>query len=289
MKDRQPVNYIQTLRDQIDAMIRGFVQSLPSLAIALAILLVTWVVAGIAVRIVGRLTQGTHIREDLRQLFATLIRLAVWIIGLLIALTVAIPSFTPGGAFAGLGIGAVAIGFAFQDIFQNFLAGVLIMLREKMRIGDTIECQGITGRIERITLRETHIRQASGELTVVPNAMLFKNPVKILTDGPVRRDEIIVAVTGDNDLTATPAAIRDALQRLDHIDKARPIVVVAQQITATGIDFLVQWWSEAARDARETKSEVVIAVKRALDETKIAAAPASEPPAPAPPRCVEAR
>ena len=83
---------------------------------------------------------------------------------------------------AGLGIGALAIGFAFQDIFENFLAGVLIMLREKMRIGDMIEVEGMLGKVEKITLRETYIRQLSNELTIMPNSMLFKNAVKILTD-----------------------------------------------------------------------------------------------------------
>jgi small-conductance mechanosensitive channel len=74
-------------------------------------------------------------------------RLLIWLVGLLIAATLVVPGLTPASLFAGLGVGAVAIGFAFQDIFQNFLAGVLIMIREKMRIGDTIECQGISGRV----------------------------------------------------------------------------------------------------------------------------------------------
>ncbi len=70
-------------------------------------------------------------------------KLGIWLVGLMVAATVMMPGLTPASLIAGLGIGAVAIGFAFQDIFENFLAGVLIMLREKMRIGDVIECEGI--------------------------------------------------------------------------------------------------------------------------------------------------
>ena len=264
------MNYVETLQRQIERMGQSFVQALPSLAIAVALLFVTWLASRFAVRITDRITVRSHIREDLKQLLDTLVRLAIWIVGLLIALTVAVPSFTPASAFAGLGVGALAIGFAFQDIFENFLAGVLIMLREKMRISDLIECQGITGRVERITLRETHVRQLSNELTIVPNAVLFKNPVKILTDDVVRRDEITVGVCYDCQLEEAQRIIREAIQGLENVNPDKPVVVVARGFGASSIDFLVQWWAPTTpRDMRLTRSEVVMAVKQALDAAGI--------------------
>jgi small conductance mechanosensitive channel len=260
------VNYIQALHQQIERMARGFVQMLPQLIIALLILFATWLVAKSAVRIADRITKHTHIREDLKQLLDTLVRLAIWVVGIVIALTVAIPSFTPASAFAGLGVGALAIGFAFQDIFENFLAGVLIMLREKMRIGDLIECEGILGKVERITLRETHIRQLSNELTIVPNSKLFKNPVKILTDEVVRRDEIMVGVGYDCDLEEAQRVIRETVEALENVNRDKPVLVAARALGASSVDFLVQWWAPTTpRDMRLTRSEVVIAVKNALD------------------------
>jgi small-conductance mechanosensitive channel len=264
------VNYLQTLQNQIERMVRESIQALPTLAIAIVIITVTWLIARSAVKITDRLTKRTHIREDLKQLLDTLVKLGIWLVGILIALTVAIPSFTPASAFAGLGVSALAIGFAFQDIFQNFLAGVLIMLREKMRITDLIECEGITGRVERISLRETHVRQLSNELTIVPNSVLFKNPVKILTDDVVRRDEITVGVGYDADLEQAQQVIRDAVQGLEHVNSDKPVLVVARTFGASSIDFLVQWWAPAVpRDMRLTRSEVVIAIKKALDAAGI--------------------
>ncbi|MEW9856866.1 mechanosensitive ion channel family protein [Novosphingobium sp. M1R2S20] len=260
------VNYVQALRDQIEDMLRSFIQTLPQLLIALGVVAITWLVAKFAVRIADRITGRTRVREDLKQLLDTLVRLAIWVFGLLIALTVAVPSFTPAGAFAGLGVGALAIGFAFQDIFENFLAGVLIMLREKMRIGDIIEVEGIMGRVEKITLRETHIRQLSNELTIVPNSLLFKNPVKILTDDTVRRNEIVVGVSYDTDLEQARQLIQSTVEGLEHINHDKPVLVFAQEFNSSSIDFLVQWWAQSApRDLRLTKSEVVIAIKKALD------------------------
>lgn len=264
------MNYLDTLQREIEEMGKGFVQMLPSLAIALMVLVITWIVAKIVVRIVGRITQRASIREDLRQLFETLARLAVWIFGSLIAMTVAVPSFTPAGAFAGLGVGALAIGFAFQDIFENFLAGVLIMLRDKMNIGDSVKCQGILGKVERITLRETHLRQFSGELTVLPNAMLFKNPVEILTDQTLRRNEVIVGVAYDTDLEQAYAVIEKAVASVEAIDKDKGTVIFAQEFGASSVDFLVQWWNDTSiQDLRLTKSQVIFAIKQALDEAGI--------------------
>ncbi|MCT2399464.1 mechanosensitive ion channel family protein [Novosphingobium mangrovi (ex Huang et al. 2023)] len=264
------MDYITTLQNQLQSMSESFVHAVPSLIIALAILLVTFVVTRFATKITNRITRHAQIRRDLRQLLETLVRLGIWVGGVIIALTVAVPSFTPGSAFAGLGIGALAIGFAFQDIFENFLAGVLIMLRDKMDIDDVIECNGILGRVEQITLRETHIRQLSNELTVVPNSMLFKNPVKIITDAALRRNEVIVGVSYDTDLEQAEKIITDTLESIEHVSKDKPVLVVAQEFNSSSVDFLVQWWSDSLqRDLRMTKGDVIKAIKRALDDAEI--------------------
>ncbi|WP_338468201.1 mechanosensitive ion channel [Novosphingobium sp. ZN18A2] len=264
------MNYVETLQKQVESMATGLVQALPSLVIAIVILFVTFIAARSAVAIATRLTRATSIRDDLKQLLATLVRLAIWIAGIMIAATVAVPGMTPASLFAGLGVGALAIGFAFQDIFENFLAGVLIMLREKMHIGDLITVEGILGKVERITLRETHIRLLSGELTILPNSVLFKNPVEILTDQSTRRDQIVVGVSYDSDLDASRSAIRKALDSVEGIDQGRGIDILAQEFNSSSIDFLVRWWSDAAqRDRLMTKSDIIFAIKRELDAAGI--------------------
>ena len=264
------MNYLKTLNDQIHEMAKGLIQALPSLGIAMVILIVTWLVARSAAHVADRVTAHAHMRAALKQLVETLVRLGIWLVGILIAATVAVPGLTPAGLFAGLGVGAVAIGFAFQDIFQNFLAGVLIMIREKMRIGDVIECENIVGRVEKITLRETHIRALSNELTIVPNTLLFKNPVKILTDKELRRAEIVVGVSYDTDLDAAAKVIQDAVERTELVLNDKGVEVYAREFGASSIDFLVRFWSKSTpKDVWQAKNAVVRAVKRALDDAGI--------------------
>lgn len=261
---------IDILAKQLWGMWAGFVALVPNMVIALVILLITWVVSRIARRIVDRVTGKASIRESLKQLIHTVVSIGVWVIGLVIAATVVLPGLTPASLVAGLGIGTIAIGFAFQDFFQNFLAGILIMVRKKMRIGDIIECEGIIGRVEHVSLRETHVRKLSNELTIVPNSTLFKNPVEILTDGAQRRHEIVVGVSYDTDLEQARDVIRAAMEGIDIIDQDRRIDIFAREFNSSSIDFLVRWWAGSKPyDMHDSRDRVVRAIKTALDKAGI--------------------
>lgn len=266
------MDYAAAIRTQLDSMWKGFITLLPNFVLALIVVFITWIVVKWAMNIANRMLDRTEARPDLRNLTETLVKLAIWILGLLIALTVAIPGFTPAGMVAGLGVGALAIGFAFQDIFENFLAGVLIMLRDKMNIGDVIEVQGILGKVEKISLRETHVRQLSNELTIMPNSILFKNSVKILTDANMRRDEFTVGVSYDADLDEAEAAIRRGMESgLDGIVEDRPVGIFCRDFGGSSIDWLVQYWCHTAapRDMRLVRTAAIKAVKRELDAAGI--------------------
>ena len=264
------MNYIATLRDQLNDMAVTFVRALPSMAIALFIILLTWIVARFGVKIADLLVGRVEIRPSLKNLIDTVVKLTIWVLGLFIAAVVVMPGLTPASLLAGLGIGAVAIGFAFQDIFENFLAGVLIMVREKMRIGDVIECQGITGKVEHITLRETHVRKLSGELTVVPNSVLFKNPVEILTDMDQRRHEVVVGVSYDTNLDHAADVIHRAVEEAEDVLASKGIDIFATEFNSSSVDFLVRWWAGSTpRSAWESKDKVVRAIKAALDDAGI--------------------
>ncbi|MEE4539270.1 MAG: mechanosensitive ion channel family protein [Erythrobacter sp.] len=261
---------LSTLLDQLNDMGTSFVRLLPQLGIAVLVLIVTSILANFATGIADKLIGRTDLRPSLRQLVETMVKLTVWILGLLIAAIIVFPGLTVGTLIAGLGIGAVAIGFAFQDIFENFLAGVLIMVREKMRIGDVIECEGIMGKVEHITLRETHVRALSGELTIVPNSLLFKNPVEILTDNNQRRFEVVVGVSYATDLDVAAEVIRRSVTVVEEIEADKGLDIFAQEFNSSSVDFLVRWWAKSTpRGGWESRDKVVRAIKRGLDEAGI--------------------
>ncbi|MFZ9396420.1 MAG: mechanosensitive ion channel family protein [Erythrobacter sp.] len=253
------------INNQVSAMWFGFVESIPAIVIAIMLLLVAGLVATYAVKIADKLIGKTDLRPSLRNLIETTVKLGIWLLGITLAAIIVFPDLTPGSLFAGLGIGAVAIGFAFQDIFENFFAGVLIMLREKMRIGDVIQCQGISGAVEHISLRETHIRAGSGELTIVPNSILFKNPVEIFTDGDQRGHSAVVSVNFDTDLDKAAEVIRKAVETVDAVDLAKGIDVFASEFRPGGVEFLVRWWAGSSPlDQLQSRDKILRAIKQAL-------------------------
>jgi len=256
--------------NQINAFYEQTLASLPSLVIAIGIVLFTGLIAKGAGAISRRIIGSSELRPSLRNLLQKAVKLAIWIVGLMIAAIVVFPDFTPASMIAGLGIGTVAIGFAFKDIFENFFAGVLIMLREKMSIGDAIEVDGIVGTVEYISLRETHIRSFSGELTIMPNSMLFQNAVEIYTDAPLRRFEVVIGVSYDTDLEKAETVLHKAVEGCETVDREKPVQILADTFNSSSVDFVVRWWSASSGPSVPlTKPEVVKAIKRALDNAEI--------------------
>lgn len=261
------MDFLGPLLEKVHSIWIGFVKLLPQLGIALVVILLTWVAAVVLRRAVRSLLRRSGIRQSLQQLTVTLVQTLVWIGGFIVAITIIFPSLTPAKMLAALGLGSIAVGLAFKDIFENFLAGTMIMLRKPMRIGDFIECEGVTGRVEDITIRDTYIRKTDDQLVMLPNAFLYKNPVYVITDKDLRRHQIVCGVAYDVDLDDAKQVIRDAVEGIEEIDTERGVDVFAREFNASSMDFTVRWWAESKpRDMHESRDRVVRAVKRALDE-----------------------
>ena len=261
---------IEDLKAEVESMASAFFKSLPNLTIALVILVVTLLAGRIIRAVVSAAMQRAHVRDALVTLARNLISIAAWVLGVAIAMTVIFPSVSPSDIIAGLGLTSVAIGFAFKDVFENFLAGVIILGREKLRIGDVIECEDVYGRVENILIRETHVREIDGELVIVPNSYLFKNPVNIETDRGLKRQELVVGVDYDTDMRQAKAVLQDALESCETVKQSETKDVQCVSFGGSSIDFKLLWWSGSRpAEQRETYDEVAFAVKDALDEAGI--------------------
>ncbi|WP_206340908.1 mechanosensitive ion channel family protein [Marinicauda algicola] len=264
------LRFFQPLFDQLQAMWVGFVQTLPQLVLSLIVLVLTWVLAAAFSGAVKKMALRAHMRRTLADLFQTLTGIVIWILGILIASMILFPSVTPAQAIGALGIGGIAVGLAFRDTFENFLAGIMILAREPMEKGDVIEVEDVRGEVEEVTIRDTYIRKRSNELVIVPNSMLFKNPVEIDTDRDIRRYDIVVGVAYGEDATAALEVIRSAAEGVEGIVQEKGVDVFAREFGASSIDYTVRWWADSdPRRLHETRSAMVLAIKAALDEAGI--------------------
>jgi len=257
---------LATVRDIVD----GFLAHLPLLVAGLLILVATGVVAFIGNRLVRHMLRRVSMRGSLKELLTRFFVIAVWAAGFLIAAMVVFPGLTPSKALTALGIGSIAIGLAFKDIFENFFAGVLILWRFPFENGDFISCNGTMGRVVDVTVRNTVLRTVNDELVVIPNADLYKNSVDILTHRPERRIDIECGVAYGEDVGESRSVILDAVKSCESVSTKHDVQVFAKAFGSSSIDFEVAWWSGATPlDQRRSRDEVVEAIKSALDERGI--------------------
>ena len=262
---------VSILIAQLRGIARASIELLPQIAVALIVILLTAGLSKLIRSITRRGFRRTKLRKSLKELFTLLISIFVWVLGIMIAAVIVFPGLTPASMLAGLGIGSVAIGFAFKDVFENFLAGIIILFRREMRIGDYIECEDIEGQVDQIAIRESHIRQTDGQLVIVPNSILFKNPVTVRTSLEKRRVTVICGVAYDVDLAEARSVIQKAVEACDTVEQdEKPIQVFAKEFGDSSINFEVTWWTGSKPvDVRSSRDQVISSIKRALDAANI--------------------
>lgn len=193
-------------------------------------------------------------------------------LGGLVALSIALPSFAASDLIQILGISGVAIGFAFRDIFQNFLAGLIILLTDAFKIGDQIvvESEGLEGTVTDIQTRATTIATYDDRVILIPNGTLFTNAVTINTATEKLRSEQIVGISYDADIDTACSLIQKAVGKIEGVLADPAPDVVVDDLAASSVNLKARWWTDARRsNVIKTKSEVVRTMKYTLDEHDI--------------------
>lgn len=246
-----------------------FLEALPRLGIGATFVFAGWVVA----RLVRIVLRRHWCRRQTPSFAMVMSKLASWCLlslFVLAAVTVTFPSVKPVDLLAGFGFFSIAIGFAFQDILENTLSGVLLLFRQPFQGGDQIEVDGIEGVVEAITIRETRLVTFDGQLMVIPNADVYKNAIRVATARERRRDEFVVGVSYDADLDEAQRVIESALARVDGVaDEPSPAALIMSLGVST-VDISARFWSDPHQgDLLRTRSRAISGVKTALDDAGI--------------------
>ncbi len=160
-------------------IINETISLLPNILLALLIFFAFLLLGVVGKSLARRWVQRQRKHQGIALLMARLVQTSILILGFLIALSVVAPSFKAGDLIKLLGVGTVAIGFAFQNILQNFLAGILLLLQEPFQLGDFISVIGIEGTVYDIQSRATIVSTKDGRRVFIPNAVLFTSPVAV--------------------------------------------------------------------------------------------------------------
>ncbi|MFN3597861.1 MAG: mechanosensitive ion channel family protein [Rubricoccaceae bacterium] len=260
------------LVEKLAGWVEAFVLHLPNLIVAVLIVVAAALLARVARRLVRaalmRVTTHAAHGQNVVGLLATLAYVAVLAAGVFMALGVLALSGVVTSLLAGAGIIGLALGFAFQDIASNFIAGVLMAVRSPFVVGQLIETNGFKGTVTDINLRSTVILTLQGERVILPNAKVFQEPIVNFSSSGRRRVDLEVGVGYGDDLEQAERLAREALEALPMRDTDRPVEVFYTGFGDSSIDLVLQVWIPFARqpDFLAAQSAAVKAVKRAFDE-----------------------
>lgn len=250
----------------IDRLLDGFLAMLPLLAVALVIFVVLLFasrgVRYLAERALARTSNRSAATAIGRIIYVAMVALAV-----LIALTIAFPSMTPGRLISVLGVGGVAIGFAFKDIFQNLLAGILLLLRHPFRVGDEITTGEFTGTVEAIETRATFIRTYDGRRVIIPNGDVYTKPVTVISAYDMLRSEYDVGIGYGDDLAEAKAIALGAIKRVDGVLADPAPDVLVWELGESAKNIRIRWWTKPMRgDVLRIRDAVLKEVAEAITE-----------------------
>ena len=255
----------------IDKIIDSFWQRVPYICIAIAVFIIFWLLTKLFKFFIRKtLENRSYTRQNLVLVLNRVGSTFILFFGFLIALVIAIPGFTPSQLIGALGIGSVAIGFAFKDIFQNLLSGVLILLSEPFRIGDDIVVNGMEGNVEDIQIRATFLRSPDGRRIVIPNATVYTSAVTVNNAYQRRRCEFMVGIGYEDNIQQAKDII---LKILDHNRNVLSQPAFSVNVTALAdfsINLTVRWWVNTTETSTGSSiSEIQELVVAAFDEQGI--------------------
>jgi small-conductance mechanosensitive channel len=251
-----------------------FLYVLPKLALALVLLVVAVFVANRLSALLGsRLRRRSH--DPLLADFLT--RISRWglvLLGLLLAMEVVGLSGIVSGLLAGAGLSAFIVGFAFKDIAENFLAGVILAFNRPFHINDTVQIKDQIGHVEALNLRTTLIRSFDGKHVFLPNSLVLKEPlINFTRDGNLRQDFLVSVDYGP---AGDPGRVQEQLlaflqqqPEVQHTSPRLPYIIL-EKTAGTTADLRIYFWTSAEEYRSGTlliKSGLMQQVKDLLQST----------------------
>jgi small-conductance mechanosensitive channel len=248
-------------------MVDSFFFRLPALILGVLVFLLFYVLSMVVSRVIHSTTR--KYRPNLGVVFARLAGAAIIFLGFLVAFSVVAPSFQASDLIKVLGIGGVAIGFAFQNILQNFLAGLLLLWAEPFRIGDEIKLDNFEGSVEEIQTRATFIKTYDGKRVVIPNADLFTHSVTVNTALDIRRWDYDLQLKGVQNLGEVRSLIVQTVSKVPGVlaePSPEALVLDLSDLESNAVKIKVLWWTKAPRQHEMLTSfdKVLTAIRQAL-------------------------
>ncbi|HZH87014.1 MAG TPA: mechanosensitive ion channel family protein [Brumimicrobium sp.] len=263
--------YYDLIVNKLISWTEELITMLPNFALAI-IVLVAFVFAGRLIRnLFSKILFKILNNASLSSIISKIIYIVIITIGSFAALSLMNLDKTVTSLLAGAGILGLALGFAFQDIATNFIAGFFMAIRRPFKIGQVIHCEGHSGVIKHIEIRTTEISSFQGQEVIIPNKLLFQNPLINDSENIYKRIDLEVGVSYGEDLERVREVSIQAVRNIPNIQKEKEISLVYKEFGASSINFTLMVWVEfkSQMEFLKSRSEAIISIKKAYDKEDI--------------------
>lgn len=237
--------------------------SVGTLIVSVAAVLVSLGVSLLVQKILRRSLHDRHATDGEIRTLLRLVHYGVLLIGLSIGLSTA--GVNLGALFAAGAIFAVAIGFAMQDIAQNFVSGIILLVGRVIKPGDVVEVDSSMVRVEHVGLRTTVARTLDDEMLVMPNSLLVQNTIKNLTlRDPSFRIRVQVGVAYGSDMERVKEVLTEMADRVEWRVRDRAPRILLTEFGSSSVNWEISVWTLDPWRARQWRSDLHLGIWRAF-------------------------
>ncbi len=244
-------------------------QQLPRLGFALLLLVLVLGIGKLFASGIRRLL-ALRLKPLLRDMVARILSIALLLVGFYLVLRVAGLSGLAATILGGTGIAGLVAGIAFRDILENYLASLLISIRNPFHLGDLVEIAGHMGIVLRVTTRGTVLMNLDGNHVQVPNATVYKSIIRNFSANPNRRDFFEVGIGFDNELSVAQEVAMGILNNHPAVLKDPEALVLVDRLGAATVNLLIYFWYDGSvYNGFKVKSSLIRSVKKAFEGERI--------------------
>lgn len=257
------------LNEVFNTFWQGMVAMAPNILIAILVMLIFFLAGYFIYKILHKRFLTRWESTVVVKFVANSVKWFLWLIGLVIAMEVLSLSGLLSSLVAGAGITAIIFGFAFKDIGENFLAGILLVAKRPFRVGQIIELDKHKGVVKGMDLRSIHIRNVEGKDIFIPNSMILKNVLINYTLDGLLRLEFLVGLDVPSDVAKAIKLIRDYLDVQPEILKKPESNVLVSEIAEFTVNLKVLFWVDILKNKKTSPSYLGMTIRsRVIQEVK---------------------
>lgn len=248
-----------------------FVKQIPGIGLGLLIIVLGVLIASWIGRFSQkRISKRTH--DPLMSRFlGQAIKYTLIIIAVMLALKAAGLGSIATGILTAAGASAVVFGFAFKDIGENFIAGIILAFNRPYDVDDTVEIGDNFGKVKSLEFRYTKLKTFDGKDVYIPNSDVLTEPVTNFTEDGFFRWDFVIGIAYEDNIEKAKQTVIEALKKEPNVieDEEHENFVIEDELATSTVNLKVFFWVDTKdfrRMALITKGNVVRNIKEALED-----------------------